>query len=301
MAEVLRWDMYPAPTELRSWAIPIPFAVISAKLTILEPCRRGRWRKASKEENMSEWLQNRDLRGIWLLWRSIGLQQCQVRAHLSARGISEQTCSTLDSLSTEKLVAIDSNENSVSSSQVWHTDSVPNSSTVKLVARSNKGTVGQRLIPRNLTTSPHSVGFKDKVFANVRQKLGRPKDGKMDQIEKSTLWSGNIYGCVHGGSCTSRKRFWRKFTRYEEHRYLRDSAFVLHPAEIDWSLINSLKYLEWARSTGVKLMDGKNFGTWTCHQVNDSKGFVFSDSVLCLGGRIAEYPLSVKSWTAKTN
>ena len=47
-------------------------------------------------------------------------------------------CPALDSLRTGKLVAMDSNENSSSSSHAWHTDSVPNSSTEKLVARSKK-------------------------------------------------------------------------------------------------------------------------------------------------------------------
>ena len=58
-------------------------------------------------------------------------------------------CSALDSLNMGKLVAMDSNENSVSSSQVWHTDSVPNPSTGKPVAF-RKNTIGQNLIPRNL-------------------------------------------------------------------------------------------------------------------------------------------------------
>ena len=37
------------------------------------------------------------------------------------------------------------------------------------------------------------------------------------------------------------------------------------------------------------------------HAVKSStaKVYVFSDSVLCLGGRIAEYPQSVKSWLDK--
>ena len=39
------------------------------------------------------------------------------------------------------------------------------------------------------TIAPHSVGQMDTVFANVRQKLGRPKEDKMDQIKTNvTIW-----------------------------------------------------------------------------------------------------------------
>ena len=42
--------------------------------------------------------------------------------------------------------------------------------------------------PSHLTVSPHNVGCRDKkIFANVRQKLGRPKEDKMDQIETNAM------------------------------------------------------------------------------------------------------------------
>ena len=43
-------------------------------------------------------------------------------------------CSTLDSSGTGKLAAMDSNENNTSDTQVWHTDTDPNSSTGKLTS-----------------------------------------------------------------------------------------------------------------------------------------------------------------------
>ena len=36
-------------------------------------------------------------------------------------------------------------------------------------------------------------------------------------------------------------------------------------------------------------------------ELSTTKVYVFSESVLCLGGRIAEYPRSVKSWKDKTD
>ena len=167
---------------------------------------------------MNALVQNRDLREIWSLWLPIGLQQCRARAHFTAWWILEQIVQLWIHWvrwngETVKVVAKDSNNNSASSSQVWHTDSEPNSSTGKLVARSKKSTISPNLIPHNLTVSPHSVWFLDKVFKNVRQKLGRPKE-------------------VHEGSCTYRKRFSRQLTWFEKHRILWDSALFLHHAEI---------------------------------------------------------------------
>ena len=54
------------------------------------------------------------------------------------------------SLSTGKLVAMDSKKNNATDSQVWHTDTDPNSSTGRPVARSKKITVVPSLFPRNL-------------------------------------------------------------------------------------------------------------------------------------------------------
>ena len=70
-------------------------------------------------------------------------------------------CSTLDSLSTEKVVSMVSNENSASSSQVRHTDTVPNSTTEKLVARSKKSTIGR------MAFLPMKSGTAFSVFFNI--------------------------------------------------------------------------------------------------------------------------------------
>ena len=115
-------------------------------------------------------------------------------------------CPALDSLRTGKLVAMDSNENSSSSSHAWHTDSVPNSSTGKLVARSKKSTIGQSLVPHNLTITPHNVGYMDKVLRMHTTETWSSK-GRQNGAGRHQRYLGNIYDCVHKGSGTSRKIF----------------------------------------------------------------------------------------------
>ena len=82
---------------------------------------------------------------------------------------------------------MDSQKNNASDSQVWHTDTDPNSSTVIPVARSKKITIGQRLFPYNFAISPDTVEYLEKVFSCVRQKLGRPKENKMEQINSNAM------------------------------------------------------------------------------------------------------------------
>ena len=163
------------------------------------------------------WSQNRDLLEISMTPNRSPTVPSSSTSHSPENLIAN--CSISDSLSTDKLVAMESIENSASSYQVWHTGSVTNSSTVKLVARSKKSTIGQ-FDPSQFDHSQHSVGCLDKVFANVQQKLGRPKEGKnvSDPNQRCDL--------VHLG-----KDHEEHFTCFEEHRILRESAFH-HHAEI---------------------------------------------------------------------
>ena len=61
-------------------------------------------------------------------------------------------CSALDSSSTAKLPAMDSNKDKALGSQVCHADRNPNSSMEKPAARSKKSTIAQILIPHNFDT-----------------------------------------------------------------------------------------------------------------------------------------------------
>ena len=139
-------------------------------------------------------------------------------------------CSTLDSSSKAKPPAMDSNKDKASGSQVCHADTNPNSCTGILVARSKKSTIGHSSIPHNLAISPHSVGFLDKVVASVRQKLGRPKEDKMERVDtKAVIWrilmAASTRAALHLG-----KEFEK--IRVARNRILRDSARVLHHTEI---------------------------------------------------------------------
>ena len=82
---------------------------------------------------------------------------------------------------------MDSNKNNASDSQVWHTDTDPYAGTEKPVARSKKITVGPSLFPHNLVVLPGNDKFMEKVFAYVGQKLGRPEEHKMEQVNTSLM------------------------------------------------------------------------------------------------------------------
>ena len=72
----------------------------------------------------------------------------------------------------------------------------------------------------------------DKVFAYVRQKLGRPKEDKMDRVDTNAMICGifmtaSMTAAVHFG------KYYEEFLCFEEHRILRDSAFCSITQEID--------------------------------------------------------------------
>ena len=54
---------------------------------------------------------------------------------------------------------------------------------------------------------------------NVRRKLGRPKEDKMERVD-TNAYLGNIYDCVNEGSGASRKILSRKFMFYEEYQII---------------------------------------------------------------------------------
>ena len=70
---------------------------------------------------------------------------------------------------------------------MWHVKTDSNSSTAKPVARSKKSTVGQRMFPHNFAISSNNVAYMETVFSCARQKLGRPEDGEMEQINTNAM------------------------------------------------------------------------------------------------------------------
>ena len=164
---------------------------------------------------MSAWLQNEDLREIWSL-SNLNRSPTVPSSRSSQSPVSlTANCSTLDSFHTGKPAAMDSNKNNASVSCVWHADTDPNSNTGKLTARSKKITVGQNLFPHNFAILPDNVDCMQKVFTYVRQKLGRPKEDKMEHVNTNAMiWglfkNASVKSTVHLGKdseefCLSRR------------------------------------------------------------------------------------------------
>ena len=113
------------------------------------------------------------------------------RRLISQSGQCQSNCSTEDSLSTGKLVAVSSNEKR-------HTDTVSNPST----GRSKESTAGQSLIPHNLTRSPHSVGFY-KQSVRIRMTKTWSSEGRQNGAGRHQRHDlGNCHDCVNEGSGT---------------------------------------------------------------------------------------------------
>ena len=207
--------------------------VISATLTTLKPCRRGRCKEGKQGGEERVVAKSRLARNP--VSRTLN-RFTTVPSSNSSQSLGNLTvnCSTLDSLSTGRIVEMDSKKNNASDCQVWHADTDPNFGTVKPVARSKNSNVGQKLFPYNLASLPGSVEFLEKVFTHVRQKLGRPKEDKngAGQHQRSDLGFlfviASMKAAVHLG-----KRFCRKSTYFQEHGILRDQTFhitqKIHP------------------------------------------------------------------------
>ena len=143
-----------------------------------------------------------------------------------------------------------------------------------------------------MTISPNYVGHLEKVFSNVRQKLGRqPKDDVNDDL-------ANIHLRDNEGGGTSRTRLSRQFTHHQEHGLRENQTFF----DTSQKLI-----LDQSREIyGISTMDWNTIPWMRNPLLNDravklstAKVFVFSDSVLCLD-KINECPRSINSWKDKT-
>ena len=148
----------------------------SAKFTT---SKRRRCRKEN-EEKMSGWLQNLDLRNQVSVIVNRSSTVSSSTSSQSPMNLAANR-STLDSLETGKLAAMDSNQN------MWHTNIDPNSSTARPVARSRKITIGLSLFPENFALLPGDAEYVAKVFTSVPQKLGCPKEHKMEYVNSNAM------------------------------------------------------------------------------------------------------------------
>ena len=87
-------------------------------------------------------------------------------------GTLKAQSSNLNLTSTGRPVARGSNENTASSSLLWHSDVNPNTSTRRPVTGTTKNPVGTKFSHHNLEISPNYVGYVEIVYSNVRLKLG---------------------------------------------------------------------------------------------------------------------------------
>ena len=122
---------------------------------------------------MSEWLRNQNRCGIWCRRLSIDLQRRWVREHLTVGATLKAKSSKLDLTSTGKPVSGDSNENAASSSQVRQSGANSSPSAGTPVAETTKKPMATKLSHHNMTISRNYVDHLERVYSNVRQKLGR--------------------------------------------------------------------------------------------------------------------------------
>ena len=121
-----------------------------------------------------------------------------------SRGTLRAHSLNLDLTGTGKLAARGWNENTASSSQVWHSDVNPNTSTGKPVAKTTKNPINTKVSHHDLRISRNNVGHLEKVHSNVRQKLGRQPGDDMPEIDVNmliwlTLMSATMKAAVHSG------------------------------------------------------------------------------------------------------
>ena len=119
-------------------------------------------------------------------------------------------------------------ENTASSSQVWHSDANTITSTLRPVAETTRKTTGTKLSHHNLEISRNNVGHLEKVYSNVRQKLGRQPGDDIPDIDVNAMfmWAGVTHcGCEPRWCCCSRKLLSRVGTERPPTR-MRHSVFI---------------------------------------------------------------------------
>ena len=93
----------------------------------------------------------------------------------------------LDLTSTEKFVSRDSSENTASSVRARRSDVNLSSRAGKPAAETAKNPIGTRFSHHNMTISRIFVGHLEKVYSNVRQKLGRQPGDDMPEIDVNMM------------------------------------------------------------------------------------------------------------------
>ena len=124
-------------------------------------------------------------------------------------GTLKAKSSNLDLTSTGKLVARYLNENTASSSQVWHSDVNPDTRRGKPVEETTKNPSSTKFSHRNRKISRNNVGHLEKVCSNVRQKTWSSTRRRCarDQRQRDDL------GNIHVRNYESRGTSWTRLSR----------------------------------------------------------------------------------------
>ena len=200
--------------------------------------------------------------------KSLGILKAPCRADWSCTG-------TLD--------AIVHNQDAASSSEGWQKDEVLEVSTRKLVASGSSETEGSdKAWPHNLHKSTNYVLHMEKVFSIVRQRHGLSPTDQMKDLDVNTVvWSifmsVTLQAAVHLGKDYTENL---RSTKNQPKKSLRQLFQVTERLITDQTEIIGLTTIDWQqpmwRETTLLTDRAVQFAT--------AKTYVFSDSVLCLGG-----------------
>ena len=183
---------------------------------------------------------------------------------------------------------MDSNKDNASGSQVWHADTDPNANTGITCCEIEKEHRWCTYVPSQFgrITKQRRISGESLLMRSTETWSPTKRRNGTDQHQRKDL--GIIYVFVNEGSGSSRKTLRRKSTYYQARSILCSiniTRKLIQDQEHEIYGISTIE-IQWMRSTLLHEDVVK---------LSTAKVYVFSDSVLCLGGRVAEYPQSVQS------
>ena len=158
-----------------------------------------------------------------------------------------------------RFAAEDSNQNdAASSSQVWQSDVESNASAVRLAVKETNldylasagkpAAEGSGIVdvdsarPNHFRTSVAHVPHLERVYSNLRQKIGRKSGDDMNDLDTNSLIVGNVYVCNVG--CSS--SFWKiNSTKNQRQRTIRQMFDVSQKLTTDQTEIQGFSKIGW--------------------------------------------------------
>ena len=159
-----------------------------SKLTDPRSCRRG-WCRKENQEKWNAWLRNRNQWWVWCRRLSLVPQLHWVRVHLTHQGHSNHK------------VRFGAHQYGETRSERFEWQHCPSEAIWckfelwckgNLLRKRQNNPIGTRLSHHNITESRNCVRQLEKVYSNVRQKIGHQLGDDMPE-SLSTRWSGNTY------------------------------------------------------------------------------------------------------------